>query len=185
MKIKIDDIFLNNSFPNSINLERRIVVNIPYTHTEYLLISEMNLTFKENNPRLFGVQTQSNDIESEDTVFEKNYDSTGELFENFQEDIINYLLHVKEEKWVNFCQAMYSKYKKEFNLEQQQKQTTRFLNFNKSTLEVFKTLNSESFLLGNDQDMNEWNIFWKYSQMQNLSKRLNYKQTEKVKIRKI
>lgn len=186
MKIKIDDLFLNNSYPHSVNLERRVTVTIPYDNKFYLLISEMNLNFKQNNPRLFGIQVNTDaGADSDETKFEKSYDSVSDLFMNMQDDIVHYLSQVKQEDWISFCVNMYSKYEKEFTVEQKEKQLSRFVNFNYATIEAFKNLNSETFILGQDQDLREWNVFWKHSQMQTLSKRLNYKETIKVKLRKI
>lgn len=186
MKLKIDDLFLNNSFKDSINLERRIVVTIPYEDKFYLLMSEMNLKFKENNPRLFGVQIQGNQhIESDETIFEKTYTCRSDLFSQMQEDVIGHLSQLNEKDWIVFCETVYNKHQKKFTCEQGKKQITRFLNFNNATIEVFKKLNREDFVLGNDQNVDEWHVFWKYIEMQKLEVRLNYKQATKVKLRKI
>lgn len=185
MKLKIDDIFLNNSVKDSINIERRLTVTIPYEDKFYLLIAEMNCSFKENNPRLFGIQTSIDiDTESEETVVDKSYGNMQELYFSMKPVVINYLANCSEDRFINYCKKIYQKNHKEFNDKECEKQTARFLTFNKATIHNWESLKSDSFVLGKDQDVNEWNIFWKYIEMQKFAEKYS-KKLANVKIRKI
>lgn len=186
MKLKIDDIYLNNSFKQSINIERRVVVTVPYENKFYLLISEMNLTFKENNQRLFGIQTTLDiDSESDDTVLEKSYDSMQELVFSMKKEVINYLENCNQDRWIKYCKTIYEKNKKDFTENELEKQKIRFLKFNKATSDTWLNFKRESFIIGDDQDLHEWNVFWKYIDMQKFSERLKFKTLVNTKTRKI
>lgn len=185
MKLKIDDLYLDNSH-NAMNLERRVVVTIPYQDKYYLLISEMNLTFKENNSKNYGIQNEKDyDLDSEDTILNKDFINEESLFNSFQEDVIKCLEFINEDKWINFCKERYTKKQKEWNEEKQIREKTRFLNFNQAIIDKWKSLSREDFILGDNQYIDEWNVFWKYFEMQKLSKKLNYKKLISVKTRKI
>lgn len=185
MKIKIDDLYLDNSH-KSMNLERRFVVTIPYQNKYYLLISEMNLTFKKDNPKNYAIQNEKDiDLDSEETIFLKNFHNESILFSSFQKVVLDCLDNINEDKWLIFCKERYEKNNKIWNEESQTKEKKRFLNFNQSVIKTWQSLKQESFILGDDQYFDEWNVFWKYFDMQKLSNKLNYKKINSIKIRKI
>lgn len=185
MKLKIDDLYLDNSHV-SMNLERRLVVTIPYQNKYYLLISEMNLTFKENNPKNYGIQNEKDvELASDEIILTKEFTNEQSLFIEFQKLVVDCLENIDENKWINFCKEKYTKKQKEWTEDKQNREKNRFLNFNKSVLEKWKSLSREDFILGDNQYLDEWNVFWKYFEMQKLSEKLNYKEVISVKPRKI